>query len=210
MKKQRVRPQAQPLLYDSHLVGHINSLTHSHYYSRYTWRQDLHLLSPPMVPAEVEQVFHRNEENKKATEKMKLLRLILAERMRLNSKETVNQQPVADYKDREKMQEQLKEEEIDRLLMSASRWREEPTRHKQRLSIKSRVPLHMMTSATMGTLPLNRPGTAQPRNTDFLKYASNPRFKDLLSLVQSKNPNSVLLGGDGKRKQRPSSSRYLE
>lgn len=206
MKKQRVRPQDHPLLYDSHVVSHINNLTHSHYYAGFTWRQDLHLLHPPLVPTEVEQVFRRNEENKKATEKMKLLRLILAERMRLNSKEATQYQSPTDYRDRNK-QSQLKEEEMDQILLSASRWREEPMRHKQRLAIKSRVPLHMMTSATMGTLPLNRPGTAQPRSSDFLQYASNPRFKDLLALVQRKNPSSLLLGGKAKR---PPSSRYLE
>lgn len=206
MKKQRVRPQDHPLLYDSHVVGHINNLTHSHYYARFTWRQDLHLLHPPLVPTEVEQVFRRNEENKKATEKMKLLRLILAERMRLNSKEATHQPP-ADYKDRKGLQTQLKEEELDQMLLSASRWREEPVHHKQRLALKSRVPLHMMTSATMGTLPLNKPGTAQPRSSDFLQYATNPRFKDLLDLVQRKNPDSVLLGGQAKRTP---SSRYLE
>lgn len=207
MKKQRVRPQDQPLLYDSHVLNQINTLTHSHYYKRYTWRQDLHLLNPPIVPPHVEKVFLRNEENKKATEKMKLLRMILADKMKINVKEGGgNQMEMMENCEKRKRKERLQEEEIDELLMKATRFRGEPKKKTLRLAAKSRVPLHLMTSATLAPLPLERPGTAPPRSSEFLRHASDPRFQDLLTLVQTKNPESALLGG----KSHNGHSRYVE
>ena len=202
MKKQRIRPQDYPLLYDPHPLSQTNALTKSGLYTRYTWRQDLHLLHVPAVPIEVERVFSRNEETKKATDKLKLMKAIFADELGLNNKETHPIVTDSESKQKEKDAQEDSDMSIEETPGSSSAWRTQlPKQALRRIAARSRVPLHMMTSATLAPLPMEKPTLEKTKSSKFLEYATDPRFTDLVALVRRKNPNSALLGGTARLKK---------